>query len=202
MLGLFNQQLLSQTQTDKAHDLKYSYDASVVFKSNCQTKVVLGEFLAEWQIPESPPCFCDGGFSTCGFSKHLTCLPPSKRHLIRSKNKHKNIIKHSLCLTTLKLCASNLLHKWFVYIWLNSQHAYPQLCFWNKHPVSAQHLLFLSSSWSFCLGLSPLHPPSQRTGSSYYLSEESFWTLLSMVSLLLLLLLLNRFSHVRLCATP
>ena len=76
----------------------------------------------------------------------LTCLPPSKRHLIRSKNKHKNIIKHSLCLTTLKLCASNLLHKWSVNIWLNSQHTYPHLCFWNKHSVSAQPLLFLSSS--------------------------------------------------------
>lgn len=67
----------------------------------------------------------------------LTCLPPSKWHLIRSKNKHKNIIKHSLCLTTLKLCAANLLHKWSC---------------WHlvKQSTRIPSTLFLEQTSSFC----------------------------------------------------
>ena len=67
----------------------------------------------------------------------FTCLPPSKWHLIRSKNKHKNFIKHSLCLATLKLSSSNLLHK--------------QSC-WHlvKQSTLIPSSLFLEQTASFC----------------------------------------------------
>lgn len=148
-------------------------DASVVFKSNCQTKVVLGSSWQNDRYQKAHPASVMQA-SPVASVNILTCLPPSKWHLIRSKNKHKNIIKHSFCLTTLKLCAANLLHKWSCWHLVKQSARIPSALFLEQTSSFCTTFALLVLFLELLLGVwLLLYPPSQRIEGPHTTSQRS-----------------------------